>query len=481
MSDYLHGVEVIDKEKINLIITDADTSAIAVIGTKPTFLLDNKEMLNKVTTYTDSINFVGNNLDEYTLPDACETILTESGGADIYTINIFDETKHITNVANEALTFANGIATLAHENPLNLEIKKGQDVLVEGTDYAINGNVISVVAGGAIASSQTNVKATYDYPDVTKITDSDVIGTVDNNGNRSGIQAIWDIVAQYGVVPGIIIAPGFTSKNVRTAMETISETLKSFCYPDTAAVQSVSTMEQARLNPVNGLDLTSKSEFSTLLDTPVYRYNSYQNTTTLKPLSPVVAGLRVKLNRKRSVAKSISNTLSKTIVGRKYNRSFKLNCSETDSNRINNLGMTTVINYRGGYYIWGGRNSKYYYPTDTSISTFESARQVKNFISHSIEDSSFECVDETITRGFIDDVLNAINSKFAAWSNPTDWKKQILLGGEAYWDESLNTAESLASGHIYFPFDYCMPPTAERITYHAVLDIKIITKALATA
>lgn len=479
MTTYLHGVETEEKETTSLTISDANTSAVCVIGTKPVYLIDDKNTVNKVTNFTESAKLLGNNLDGFTLADAAETILTESGGAEIYTINIFDTDKHSAHL-NTSITFSNGEAVLEQNYAFNVVLKQGETPLVENTDYTIDGSKITILEGGALETSQDDVTASYDYPDFTKITDSDVIGTTDKDGNKSGIQAIWDVVSEYGIIPGIIIAPGFTSKNVRTALETIAEELKSYAYIDTDACGDVSTMEKARLKAQSdGLDLTSKSEYSTLLDTPVYRYNSYQDTTTIKPLSPVAAGLRVKLDNTRSTAKSIDNTVSKTITGRKFNRSFLLNNPNTDSNRINKLGMTTVINYNGAYYLWGGRNSSFSAGSNEGLKTFEMARRTTNFIEKSIENSSFQCVGETITRGFIDDVLNAINSKFASWSNPTDWKKQVLLGGEARYDETLNSAETLASGHIYFPYEYCMPPTGERITYQAVLDISIITTALA--
>ncbi len=475
MTDYLHGVETTESSEINLTITDADISSVVVIGTAPSYLLSDVETLNKITNFTEAKKYTGNNIDGFTLPDAVQTILTESGGANIYTINVFDNNSHISSVS-KTVEFTNGEYSLNELGIQNLVITKDETELTEGTDYEFSDNTITVLSGGALETDQSGVTVSYVYADLTLVSDSDIIGTTDDEGNRTGLQKIYDIIAEYGVTPGIIVVPGFSSKNVRTAVETIAEKIRAFAYLDVEKGTTIAAAEKARLAAVDDLDLTTTSEYSMLVMPYVYRYNSYQDTTTLKPLSPVYAGLRVKLDRNRNVAKSIDNTVSTTITGSEYPIWFMLNDSSTDSNRINALGISTVINYKGSYYLWGGRNNSY--TSDDGIMSFESARRTRNFVQKSVEDSSFACVGENITRGFIDDVLNAINAAFAKWSNPSDTSNYILYDGEAYWDESLNSAEDLAAGHIRFPYKWCPLSTAERITYEDVLDITIITDAL---
>ena len=468
---YLHGVETQEGNELKMTIDDAETSSVVILGTS---LITNDDYV-KITNFTESAKYVGNNIDGLTLADAVETVLTESGGADIYPINIFNPVKHLSTVTKD-ITFTNGVYNFTEIGVQDLTVKKGEDELTLDEDYAFEGNSITVLAGGEIETNQTGVTATYKYFDKAKITDADVVGTTDENGKRTGLQQVYDIAAEFGVIPGIIIAPGFTSIIVRNALETIAEKLRGFTYPDAPRGTTIEQAERARFKETNGLDLTSTSEYSMLALPHVKRFNSYQNTRTLKPLSPVLAGLRVRLDRERNVGKSIDNTASNTILGTEYPIYFKLNQEGTDSNRLNALGLATVINYKGQYRIWGARNSSY--PSKSGIMTFESARRTRNFIHESIENATFYCVGENITRGFIDDVLNAINSWFAKHSNPLDRNNQIMYSGEAYWDENLNSAEDIANGHIQFPYEWCPLAVAERITYKDILNITIITKAL---
>ena len=493
MTDFLHGVESKEVESNNFTIQDADISSVAVIGTMPTYEIENqsrsaygsstseapKTPAHAARKVTKIVNYnytgdIGNNIEGFTIPEAVQTILDLSGGANIYCINVFDNDKHTASV-DKSITFTDDICILSETGVQNLVLKQGEDKLELGKDYEFDAKTgkITILEGGALEDDQTNVTASYKYVDFTKVTDTDIIGSTDANNVRTGIQAIWDIVAEYGVVPGIIIAPGFSSKNVRTAIETISERLRAFSNVDVPKGTNVNLMEKARFKPVEDIDLTTSSRRSMLSGPWMDRYNQYENVTTLKPLSPVAAGLRVKLDRERNCAKSISNTPISIAKGMEFPISFMLDDPATDSNRINALGIATVINYKGVYYFWGARNSSF--PSKSGIKTFEHVTRTTDFIIKSIQDSQFVCVAEKITRGFIDDIIAKINDKFAAWASGDD---PLIYGGEAYFDDTLNTAENISDGHLYLPWDYCPVGCAERITNLPHLDIKIITKSL---
>lgn len=468
---YLHGVETIEQKTDQFQISEADISDVVVIGTMPTYMVDSPAQINKVVD-TNYKSVLGENIDGFTIPDAVETILTESGGANIYTINIFDNDKHTANV-DKTIVFQDGKCVLDEAGIQNLVLTKDEVELTLDEDYSFENNTITALEGGLLEDDFENVSASYKYADFTKITDSDVIGAVDKDGKRSGLQAILDIISEWGTTPGIIIVPGFVSKNVRNAVNTMAEKIKAYAYLDCPPSLSVNLAEKARVKETDGIDLTTTSERVTLLHTWVTRYNQNQNTTTLKPLSPVVAGLRVKLDRSRNCAKSIDNTASSTILGTEIPISFILDDPSTDANRLNAAGLTTVINYKGEFRIWGGRNTNF--PKNEGIKTFESTRRTSDFIQISIQNSQFDCIGEKLTRAFIDDIINKINAKFDEWAGGSD---PLIYGGEAYFDETLNTAENISNGHLYLPWTYCPTASAERITNLPYLDISIITKAL---
>ncbi|MCD8024748.1 MAG: phage tail sheath subtilisin-like domain-containing protein [Candidatus Gastranaerophilales bacterium] len=471
-SNYLHGVETQEKDVQKLSIVDADLSNIVVIGTMPVYQIDDPQTINKITSYNNQ-SLIGYNIDGFTIPDAVKTILDESGGASIYTINVFDNDEH-TETVTKTLEFTDGECYLDETGVQNLVLTKDDTELTLDTDYSFDDitGLITALEGGAIEDDQSDIQASYKYVDFTKITDSDIIGQ-DDNGTRTGAQAIYDIIGEYGITPGIIIVPGFSSVNIRNAITTIAEDIKAFAYFDAPEGTSVSLIEKARLKETDGIDLTETSERCMIFAPYVKRYNSYMDTTTLKPVSPVIAGLRVKLDYKRSVSKSIDNTETSTITGLEYPVSFILNKTGTDSNRINSIGIGTIINYKGTYYIWGSRNCSY--PNSTGIKTFECARRALDYVELSIQNSSFSVVGEPITKGLIDNIVATINAKFDSWASADD---PIVLDGEAWYDSQLNDTSDLADGWLKISYKCCPPSPVERLTYYGYVDIQIITETL---
>lgn len=469
----LHGVHTKTEQSNNFNIEDAETNIIAAIVTVPTFLLkEENKTLNEPVPIRNSQNiasYAGVNLSDYTGFDTLDTIMTESEGATVYMINVFDETKHFTNVAATDTAVVNGKCTL-DKLAKNITVKNGETPITDFTvTYDKDKTVISFKN-----TSVSNVKISYDYYDVTKVTASDFVGMVDENGIKTGSKAIYDILSLYGNNINIIVAPVYSAlPAVRTALDTIAADLKARVYADAPAETRVNTAIKGRTEENPAVDLKCVSENVTLCLPWVKRYNQYMDITEIKSPSPVAAGLRVYLNKSRNVAKSIDNTPCKTVKGLEYPVEFILNKENTESNALNGAGITTFINYKGTYRIYGARNCSY--PSKSGIETFDSVIDTKNFIEKTIENSSFYCIGEPITRAFIDNVLENIAAKFNEWKNPAN---QVILDGSVWFDESLNSASQLANGKIRFSYKFCPPPVAEEIEYYSYIDINIITQAL---
>ncbi|MBQ8476012.1 hypothetical protein IJ531_03020, partial [bacterium] len=215
MTDYLHGVETQEEQEINLTVENADISSVLVIGTKPVQYLENPQDVEKVTNYRELTQYSGDNITGFTLPDAVKTILDESGGAEIYTINVFNKEKHTSTVTKQ-IQLTDNKYEIQEPAPFDIALKNG-DNEISKDEYTVENNTIPITSDNFSAIEFSALTATYKYADFTKIKDSDIIGTTDAQGKRSGIQKIYDIDAVYGTIPGIVIAPEFISKNVRNA------------------------------------------------------------------------------------------------------------------------------------------------------------------------------------------------------------------------------------------------------------------------
>lgn len=477
----LHGTDTVRK-KARQPLQDAQTNIVCVVGTAPTFLLseENKTLNTPVpiTNYQDLAKYAGENLRDYTIYDAIDTIFTESGGATVYMINVFDDTKHKTQVEEREFTLSAGKITIPNVGITDLTIQAEETTAIENTDYTVEINeenaVITFISDDF--KNLSTVKCTYDYVDVSKVTNADIIGSVDEDGNKTGIKAVINVTQIYGDDVNILIAPKYSAnRSVRDVLTALSDDIKARVYLDCPKGTRVNAAIQGRLNNEN-IDLMCSSKNGYMALPWVKRYNQYLDEDLIQPLSPVLAGIRVRLNKTEDIATSIDNTESKTIKGLEFPVEFYVNKEDTESNRLNAMGLATVINWKGKYRIWGARNCAY--PSKTGIETFDSVIDTANFIEKTIEAGSFECVGGKVTRTFIDNVLEEIKAKFNKWKNP---EVGLILDGDVWYDETLNDAESVANGFIQFSYDFCPPSVAEHIRYSSFINIKYITKALSNA
>ena len=474
----IHGIDTI-REKQKQTLQDVQTNIICVLGTVPTFVLDNEnKTLNTpvpIRNYTDLAKYAGNNYRDYTIYDAIDTIFQESGGATVYMINVFDENIHKTTVTDEQHTPVADKFNINHIGLTDLTVYAGETEGTLGTDFEIieNTDNTTIVLKSNTFKNAENIICNYSYADTTKVTAADFVGTVDTNGNKTGAKAITNITQIYGDDVNIIIAPEFSAqKAVRDAINSVADDIKARTYLDIPKGTNVNTAIQAR-NNAQTVDLICSSKNAYMAMPYVKRYNQLLDEILLKPLSPVLAGIRVRLNKEQDIAKSIDNTVSRTVMGLEFPVEFIHNKENTEHNALNAVGIGTVVNWKGTYRVFGSRNCAY--PSESGIETFDSVIDTANFIEKTIETGSFECVGAKVTRAFIDNVLESIKAKFNTWKNP---EVGLILDGNVWYDEQLNDAENVANGYIRFNYDFCPPGVAEHIRFNSYINVKYITNAL---
>lgn len=474
----LHGITT-DRIESKQPLQDAQTDIICLLGTVPTFMLKEENKTLNVPTpirnYKDIATYAGVNLRNFTMYDALETIMEESGGATIYAINVYDETKHKATVEETEVTAENTKITVNNliiPSTLSLKVEETEGKIDEDfkVEFEKDNTVITLLS--STFKTAEKVKISYDYADLSKVTSADFVGSVDEDGKRTGTKAIYNVTQLYGDDVNIIIAPQYSSvPAVRSALEIVADDLKSAFYPDAPIGTTVNAAVQGRTNGEVDLKCTSRNGYMAVPS--VKRYNQYLNETLNKPMSPVLAGIRVRLNKTRNIAKSLDNTTSKTIKGLEFPVEFIYNKENTESNALNGAGLATVINNKGSYRIWGVRNLSY--PSESGITTSESAQAVINFIEKTIEQGSFECVGESITKAYIDDVVEQINNKFNTWSNP---ENPIIYGGKCWFNPDNNPVEDLANFKLVLDYEFCPLSTIETLTYRSTVNIDIMKTAL---
>lgn len=93
-----------------------------------------------------------------------------------------------------------------------------------GTDYELfyegENLILEVLDGGSIPAETGELTITFDAVDPSKINENDIIGGFDTSTKKySGLELIDKVFPKYGIVPDLIVAPGWSDKsNVAAVM-----------------------------------------------------------------------------------------------------------------------------------------------------------------------------------------------------------------------------------------------------------------------
>ncbi|WP_425384980.1 phage tail sheath subtilisin-like domain-containing protein [Wolbachia endosymbiont (group A) of Sturmia bella] len=276
-----------------------------------------------------------------------------------------------------------------------------------------------------------------------------IIGGVDKEtGEYQGIEAFLSSESIVHVAPRILIAPQFTHQlpedAVVAALIPIAEKLRSIIVadgPNTNDEEAIKWRKSVGSSRVYVVDPWVK----------VFEGEE-------KPASPFVAGLIAKIDSEQGFWHSPSNKEINGIVGTSRPIDFTLGNTNCRANHLNENEVTTII-HQNGYRLWGNRTC-----SNDSKWAFLSVRRTADLINDSLLRAHLWAVDRNITKTYIDDVIEGVNSYLA------NLKAQgAIISGKCYATPELNTPANIASGKVYFDFEFTPPYPAEQITFKSHL------------
>ncbi|MDT2238310.1 hypothetical protein P7H19_21395 [Paenibacillus larvae] len=133
-------------------------------------------------------------------------------------VNVLDPSKHKTTVAPKEIPVVDDMATIQVEGIIKdsvvVKSTNGDTTYQKDKDYTLAFNksgflVVSIKPGGAIENA-TKLNVGYDKLDA--VTSADIIGGTDpKTGIVTGLELIKQIFPRFQMVPGLLLAPGFSS------------------------------------------------------------------------------------------------------------------------------------------------------------------------------------------------------------------------------------------------------------------------------
>ncbi|MDG6473034.1 phage tail sheath subtilisin-like domain-containing protein [Glaesserella parasuis] len=445
MSQFHHGTETKRVKGGSVPVHTVDGAIIGIVGTAPVGAVNE---LKLCMTKKDFAQF-GNVLDRgYTLPDALDIISRYQAGQ-VYVVNVLDPAKHRTTVSSENLTLDKDrlTATLAYAGVIELSLSHSSGSLTSGQDYTAD------LLTGEIKFHRMleNVTATYTYADPTKVMEADIKGAIDTGtGKRTGFEMLRAGFNLFGSDAKILLCPHYdTQATMATALETLASQLNAIAY-----IQAPQGTTLAKALAGRGTE--GQINFKTSSDrTHLFFPHVVGERNTLESLATHAAGLRMRTDVDFGYWFSTSNRQLKGVIGVEIPLTARVDDIQSETNRLNAVGITTVFNsYGTGFRLWGNRLANY--PTETHIVNFEVVQRTADLIDESLRRVELQFIDLPIDDALLDALLGTIETYMGTLRS--------IVGFEVWLDPDADLVDAFSKGNVPIKYKFTPKIPAERIT-----------------
>lgn len=451
-----HGTEIIRIDGGSSPVYTVDGAITAIIGTAP---IGRPNELTVCQTLKDFAQFgaalTGRG---FTIPDAAN-IWTRYGAGIAYVVNVCDPAKHKSSVTGEIL--AVDAATLMAKTKFpalhtaGLTVYDGTTALTAGTHYTIS------LWKGEIKFKSKPVapKISYTYTDPAKVTDADILGGfVAASGKRTGLELVTEGYSRFGADAKIIIAPGYERPAVSAGLVNTAAKLKAIAY---ISAPKGTGLSQA----IEGRGPLGKINFQTASDRAQLFFPHVVGLLGLENLATHAAGLRMKTDVEKGYWWSISNQELLGVTGLEIGLTARGDDPQSETNRLNEKGITTVFNsYGSGFRMWGNRLACF--PSVSHIKNFEVAQRTGDVIDESLRRYALQYIDRPIDEALIDSLLEGYRTYLGTLKS--------IVGSSVSLDYDYDLTDAFSKGQVPLVYDYTPKLPAERITNTSVMTRKYL-------
>lgn len=440
---YEHGIYTPEKAT-EMTSTTKTAFAQVVIGTAPVHMTDNPSAaVNKPILCEDMADCekklgYSSDFKKYTVCQAMFASVNQMKVAPLVFINVLDPAKHFTEVAaTEKAVTDNSITIEDAVIVSTLKITAGEVEI--SSDKYVTEWVNEKLVINFVDNTEGPVSVAYNKVDPEKVTYKDVIGEYDTETEkRTGAELIKSIYPMYGVIPYIIIAPGW-SQNALVGAVLANKTNEingcykawAFCDLDT----EVATTKAKAIEEKKG---------RTFNENCIAFYPMVKKNDKVIAYSAWAAAVMMSLATQTD-GMPFSN-LSNVKIGIDdcvLADGTSIYYDQEDGNELNAEGIVTII-ARNGWYTWGNNTTAY--PTETDpIKRWIMTRSAFMAIENDFINRNYEALDKAISKKNIENLLISENIKLAAYANAG-----YISGGKMEYVADDNTEADILNGHFKF-------------------------------
>lgn len=480
MSEYKHGIETSRDASIATNPVEGSYSVQVVVGTAPVNQSQHPdEVVNRpvvVRSKKEVMEYFGwsDDFEKYTLMQAAHMSFQKFAVAPVVMINVLDpkNTEHVTVVASKEVAIENGSAFIEDEGMLadSLVITLENEEVKKDVDYAAtvseSGVMIAVIPGGKLASAGT-VKAGYQKLKPEGVKPADIVGGLNENGVRTGIELIDEVYAKLGILPGILTAPGFSSDPaVAMALEAKAELAGDFA--NAIAVVDIESKTTTKLEQVK----TAKDALGSHSRWVTACWPCAKSQGKVIAMSAAVSALlQYSCIKNNNVPCESPDNLDIGIDGIALADGTEITITQAQVNDyLNKIGVVSCI-YMNGWKCWGNNTTAY--PDEIAPnSRFIKNVLISNYLENRFKVEHLSKIGRSATLKLIESVVTEYNSLLNALV------PDFLAGAQIVFDKADNPITKLQEGHITFGTRYADYTPIEYITNKFVWDSTILEDAL---
>lgn len=270
---------------------------------------------------------------------------------------------------------------------------------------------------------------------------SAIVGGVDGDGNRLGIDALLDAKSILGIKPRILVAEKSDNQAVASKLFPMADRMRSF-----AVIDGPNTDDAAA-----GAYAQNFGYKRGMVVDPGARVWSVEDDAVVDvPMSFYVAGLGAKSDHANGYWASWSNQEISGIMGTKRPIDYEMGDTASRANLLNNQKVSTVIR-EGGFRFWGNRTLS----ADAKWA-FMTRVRTADIIMDAILAGHQWAIDRGITKTYVKDVLDGLRGFMAS-----ERAKGAVINFEAWVDEEKSTLSELEQGRVYWNIKFTDVPVAE--------------------
>jgi len=278
-------------------------------------------------------------------------------------------------------------------------------------------------------------------------TSANVIGTTDENGQRTGLQALLTAKQKLGVTPRIIGCPDLDTQEVATALVPVLQQLRAFGYVHAHGCVTITDATAYR-------DQFGARELMVIWPQWEAFDTDGAATVTVSPVA-VALGLRAKLDQEVGWHKTLSNVVVNGVTGISKDVFWDLQSPNTDAGILNAADVTTLVQ-QNGYRFWGSRTCA----VPESLFPFENYTRTAQILADTVAEAHLWAVDKPMHASLARDIIEGVNAKFRELKN-----LGLIVDGSAWLNEDLNTETSLKAGKLRIDYDYTPVPPLEDLGF----------------